>query len=262
MGIGLLLIHYSTKLAYYSMAKLNDFLGALSSSVCDARVNSDLQSLQIAKNYLSDDNPDKELLKHFSIPRMRIDKVEFNIPVGIEELNEKTTKIYQLADSAKFSEKTLQKVLDTLKVTSLSSTLRKKLNTAITDHVNLLEAKIKVSYTAHSLEEFSNSIATNTLDLAALIYKENGMRKPTRAQLTKLKIAIEKGLQSSLREDIIFKKEIKGLDNLQVIVEADRLREIKPENIITIKMTVSEQGMEWVNMEDKDGKIVNKLLPE
>ena len=60
----------------------------------------------------------------------------------------------------------------------------------------------------------------------------------------------------------VLKKEIKGLDDLHVIVEADRLREIKPENIITIKMTISEQGMEWINMEDRDGEIVNKLLPE
>ena len=244
------------------MAKLNDFLGVLASSVCDARVNSDLQSLQIAKGYLSDDNPDKELLKHFSIPRMRIDKVEFNIPVGIEELNEKTTKTFQLADSKNFSNKALQQVLNTLDITRLSSTVSKKLRTAIADHMNLLEAKIKVSQTEHSLKEFSNSIASITIDLVDVIYKENDRRKPTRAQLTKLKPNIAKELQSSLQEEIILKKEIKGLDDLHVIVEADRLREIKPENIITIKMTISEQGMEWINMEDRDGEIVNKLLPE
>lgn len=91
---------------------------------------------------------------------------------------------------------------------------------------------------------------------------ENNRKKPTKAQLTKLQTDTALGLQSALKEEIVFKKEIKGLENVNVIVEADRLRDIKPENVIMIKMTISEQGMEWVNMEDKDGTVLNKLMPE
>jgi len=35
-----------------------------------------------------------------------------------------------------------------------------------------------------------------------------------------------------------------------------------PENMIIIKMTVSEQGMEWISMENNKGEIVTKLMPE
>ncbi len=244
------------------MAKLNDFLGVLASSVCDARVNSDMQTLSIAKEYASDENPDKDLLKHFSIPRMRIDKVEFNIPVGIDDLAAKRESTYQLTDIKRFSEKTYNQILTSLNVTRLSSETSKKLRTSITDFTQLLKAEIRVRQPESSLEKYSKDIALQTIGLAEIIFKEQERRKPTKAQLKKIQTNITLGLQSVLKEEIVFKETIKGLENLNVIVEADRLREIKPENVIMIKMTISEQGMEWVNMEDVDGKEVNKLMPE
>lgn len=244
------------------MAKLNDLLGVLTSSVCEARVNSDLQALYIAKEYVNDQNPDKELLKHFSIPRMRIDKVEFKIPVGIDKLSEKTTKIYQLTDSKRFSEKAFKKVLDSLSVESLSSDVSEKIRTAISDYVPQLEEKTKTKKAELVLKEFSNRISLITIDLAYIIYRDNNRRKPTTSQLKKLQTDIANGLQLELKDEIILSKEIQGLDNVHVIVEADRLRDIKPENVIMISLTISEQGMEWINMEDKDGNLVTKLMPE
>jgi hypothetical protein len=80
------------------MAKLSDFLGRLVSSISDARVNSDMQSVEIAKEYAND-----ELLKHFAVPRMRIDKVEINIPVAIDKLSEGNQEVYKLIDNKRFS---------------------------------------------------------------------------------------------------------------------------------------------------------------
>jgi hypothetical protein len=193
---------------------------------------------------------------------MRIDRVEFNIPVGIDELASKTEKVYQLTDSRKFSEKTFQHVLKSLDVPRLSRETTQKLKTAIADYTNLLKAEIKVKHTESSLDIFSKNIALKTIDLAEIIYKENNRRKPTKVQLKKLQTKIAAGLQTALKDEIVFKERIKNLDSINVVVEADRLREIKPENVIMIKMTISEQGMEWVNMEDIDGKVVNKLMPE
>ena len=168
----------------------------------------------------------------------------------------------QIADRKKFLETTLLKIASTLNVRRLSSTISKKLETTIANQINLLEENIKVSRTDISLKEFSNNIASKTIELVNAIYKENKKATLTRVQLQKLNPKISKGLQKALQDEIILKKEINGLEDLNVIVEAHKLREIKPENMITIKMTISEQGMEWVNMEDKDGEIVNKLLPE
>ena len=239
------------------MAKLSDFLGGLASGICDARVNSDIQSLKIAEEYAKND-----LLKHFSVPRMRIDKVELNIPVAVDNLVEKTQRIYQPIDNQRFAAKTYQQVLKSLSVTSLPNEVSKNLRAAIADHVNLLEAKIKVNQTEDSLEEFSDSIAIKTLEIADTVQLANKRKKATKAELTKLQTNTASELKAVLKEEIVFKKEVSVLDAVHVIVEADRLREIRPENVIMIKMTISEQGMEWINMEDKEGKIVNKLMPE
>ena len=235
------------------MAKLSDFLGVLVSSICDARVNSDLQSLRIAEEYKKND-----LLKHFSVPRMRIDKVELNIPVAVDSLIEKPQRIYQLIDSSNFSKKAFKIVRELLSVKRISSEVSKKLRTTIAEHINLLEEKIKANQTDNLVEEFSSSISLKTIELAEEIYK----KKETSAKLKTLQLKITKGLVSVLKEEFVLKQEIKVLDSLHVIVEADKLRDIKPENVIMIKMIISEQGMEWINMEDKDGKVVNKLMPE
>jgi len=239
------------------MAKLSDFLGGLASGICDARVNSDLQSLRIAEEYANND-----LLKHFSVPRMRIDKVELNIPVAVDNLAEKAKRIYQPIDRQRFSEKAYQQVLKSLAVTSLSNEVSESLRTVISDHLHRLEARIMVNQTEDSLDEFSGSISLNAIEIAEALNMANRRRKATRTEMMKLQANTARELSAVLKDEIVLKKEINVVDAVHVIVEADKLREIRPENVIMIKMTISEQGMEWINMEDKDGKIVNKLMPE
>lgn len=239
------------------MAKLSDFLGGLVSSISDARVNSDIQSLKIAEEYAKND-----LLKHFAIPRMRVDKVELNIPVAIDKLLEKSQKVYEPIDNKSFSAKAYQQILKSLAVNNLSNEVSKTLRTTIAEHIHLLEAKIRVNQIENALEDFSKNIALKVIEFADLIFKEDKRKKLNRDELSKLQSNIVKGLQSSLKDEIKFKSENKVLESLQVIVEADKLREVKPENVIMIKMTVSEQGMEWIKMENKDGEVVTKLMPE
>jgi hypothetical protein len=52
------------------------------------------------------------------------------------------------------------------------------------------------------------------------------------------------------------------LDQLTVIAESHRLREQRPEDVIRIRMKVSEDGMEWQTLQRDDGSIERKLLPE
>lgn len=239
------------------MAKLSDFLGSLVSSICDARVNSDAQSLRIAEEYAKND-----LLKHFSVPRMRIDKVELSIPVAVDTLSEKTQRIYQPIDNSSFAIKAYYQVLKSLDITDVPSDVSKKLISVIADHIHLLEANVKAREIDDSLEKFSREVALKTIVLTEELYKANTGRRTTKAELAKLQANITNDLQSALEEEISVKQDVKVLDAVHFIVEADKLRDIKPENVIMIKMTVSEQGMEWVKMEDKEGKVVSKLMPE
>jgi len=239
------------------MAKLSEFLGVLVSSISDARVKSDIQSVKIAEEYAKND-----LLKHFAVPRMRVDKVELNIPVAIDELLEKKETVYEPIDNKSFSSIAYQQILKCLAVSKLSDEVSKTLRTDIAEHIHLLEAKIRVNQIENALEDFSKSIALKVINLKDIIFQETKRKPLSKDELSKLQNNIVKGLQASLKDEIKFKSETKVLESLQVIVEADKLREVKPENVIMIKMTVSEQGMEWIKMENIDGEVVTKLMPE
>lgn len=239
------------------MAKLSDFLGGLVSSISDARVNSDIQSLRIAEEYAKND-----LLKHFVVPRMRVDKVELSIPIAVDEVIERNQVNYEPIDNRSFSSKTYQQILRSLDVDNLPNEVSKNLRSIISEHIQLLEARIRVNQIENALGEFSNTIGLNVIKVADQIFKDDNLRKTRKVDLTKLQDTLVKGLQETLKEEIKFKSENKILDSLHVIVEAHKLREVKPENVIMIKMTVSEQGMEWIKMENSEGEVVSKLMPE
>jgi hypothetical protein len=239
------------------MANLGEFLGALLKSISNARVNSDIQSVKIAEEYAKND-----LLKHFAAPSIRVKEVQFEIPVAFNELIEKSQKVYEPIDNKSFSSKAYKQILKSLTLSSLPSDVSKTLKTTIAEHIHLVEAKIRVNQIENVLEDFSKNIALKIVDLADLIFKDSERKKLNRDELLILQNTITKELQESLKDEIKFKSENKVLESLEVIIEADKLREIKPGNLIMIKMTVSEQGMEWVNMENINGDVVTKLMPE
>lgn len=239
------------------MVKLSDFLGGLVSSISDARVYSDIQSVKIAEEYAKND-----LLKHFAIPRMRVDKVEINIPVAVEKLIEKSRNVYEPIDNVKFSSIAYQQILKTLVVTNLPSEISKTLKTSIADNIHLLESKIRLNQTENVLQDFANNVAQKVIESTELIFQGEKRKRTTKGEILNLQGNLANELQSALKDQIKFQTENKDLESIQVIVEADRLREINPQNFIIIKMTVSEQGMEWVKMQNGNGELDTKLMPE
>ena len=239
------------------MAKLGDFLGGLVSSISNARVNSDLQSLKIAEEYAKNN-----LLQHFAVPRMRVDEVELNIPVAIDKFIEKIAKVYEPIDNKSFLSITYRQILKCLAVSKLSKEVSKTLRTYIAKHIQLLEAEIRVYQNENALEEFSKCIALKVIELKNIIFKEANRKQLSKDELSKLQDSIRNKLQASLKDEIKYKSQREVLYSLQVIVEADKLHEVRPDNIINIKMTVSEHGMEWIKMENNKGEVVTKLMPE
>ena len=226
------------------MAELSKFLGELVSSISYARVQSDIQSVKIAEEYAKNN-----LLQHFAVPRMRVDKVELNIPVAIDKLLEKENPVYEPIDNIKFSSIAYRKILDILQVKELGILVSRPLRRAIAENIKILEAKIRANKIDNALGDFSKNIASKAVNLT-------GNDDPTLLE------DIIKGLNYSLKDEMKLKSDNPMLDSLYVVVEADKLREIKPENIIMIKMTVSEQGMEWVKMENINKEVITKLMPE
>jgi hypothetical protein len=239
------------------MADLSEFLGNLVSSISESRVNSDLQSVRIAQQYAKD-----KFLQHFAVPRMRIENVELTIPIAIDEFEtKKANSSLEPINNATFSSITYQQILKSIAVDKLPTDISKEFKSKISDYIKLLEAQINVNQIENSLLNYSKSITEIVMSKVVEIYRTQN-KKINRDQLNMLQNDLAKNLQENLKSEIKIKAENTTSNFSNVIVESSKLREIRPENIIMIKMNISEQGMEWIKMENDKGEVVSKLMPE
>jgi hypothetical protein len=234
------------------MPKLNDYIGSLVSSITKARVMSDIQTVKVAEEYAKHD-----LLKHFSIPRMRIDDIEMTIPIALDELNEKTETVYEPIDNVKFNSIVYKELVNNLGLSKLPSKSSQKLRSEIANQTQILEKNIRISKDISYLKSYTKELVQiiSNLEKEKLLIVGDLKRKSIFENLPS-------NLEKILIQEIKISEQKKIIENLNVIVEANKLREQKPENIIYIKLKISEDGMEWNRTENKDGSIESKLLPE
>lgn len=229
------------------MPKLNEYLGSIVSSITDARMMSDIQSVKVAKEYAKDD-----LLKNFAVPRMRIEEVELTIPVALETFEAKTEISYEPIDNRKFNSLVYKEVVNSIGVSKLPEDLSRKLVSEIAEKTRKLEQDIRILKTLDPLKPYVGSVLKSL------------MEKSDYVKISESEIDLEKvqsGITDVLSNEIKL-SEKRVLENLNVIVESDKLRERKPENLLYIKIKISEEGMEWHRVETGTGKIENKLLTE
>lgn len=234
------------------MPKLNEYLGSIVSSFTNARVMSDIQTVKIAEQYAK-----HELLKHFSVPRMRLEDVEVTIPVALDELSQRTKTVFEPIDNTTFSSliyKTLAKGLGLKSLTRESSVL---LRSEIAKQTQELEQTLRITEDLTAVTNFSERISKYTLSLA----REHKLVSPEAVKKLDLARLISE-VDEMARHEVKVSGEQDVLDELSVIAESHLLREQPPENLIYIKLKISEDGMEWQSMEDSKGEVTSKLLPE
>lgn len=234
------------------MAKLNDYIGSLVSSITNARVMSDIMTVKVAEEYAKHD-----LLKHFSIPRLRIDNIEMTIPIALDELTEKTETVFEPIDNLKFNSIVYKELVNNLGLAKLPSRSSQKLRSEIANQTKVLEKKLRISKDISSLKEY-------TYDLIQIIsvLEENKLLPIDNAKRKNIYEKLQENLEKIMIQEIRISEQKKTIEDINVIVEAHKLREQKPENIIYIKLNISEDGMEWNRTENQDGNIESKLLPE
>lgn len=234
------------------MPKLNDYIGSLVSSITNARVMSDIQTVKVAEEYAK-----HNLLRHFSIPRMRIDDVEMTIPIALDEINEKTETEYEPIDNTKFNAIVYKELVNSLGLTKLPIGVSKILRNNIVEQTQNLEQNIRITKDLTFLKIYSETLTSIILNLGG------ELPKPKLEIKGKIDIeAMPQYLERRLSQEIKITSQKKTIEDLNVIVEAHKLREQKPENIIYIKLKISEDGMEWNRTENSNGGIESKLLPE
>jgi hypothetical protein len=234
------------------MPKLNDFIGSLVSSITNARVMSDIQTVKVAEEYAK-----HNLLKHFSIPRMRIDDIEMTIPIALDVLNEKTETEYEPIDNVKFNALVYKELVNNLGLSKLPSQDSQMLRSKIAKHTQVLEENIRITKDLSLLKDYCKDLTLLSLDL------ENKLLK--RKSDIKSKIDLEtlpQFLEKVISKEIKTTSQKQVIEELNVIAEAHKLKEHNSGNIIYIKLKISEDGMEWNTIENSDGNIESKLLPE
>jgi hypothetical protein len=237
---------------FNTMPKLNEYIGSLVSSITSARVMSDIQSVKVAEDYAKHD-----LLKHFSIPRMRIETVEMTVPIALDTMKEKIETEYEPIDNTAFNALVYKELVNNLGLTKLPNELSQKLKTEIAKQTQNLEQNLRITKDLSSLQTYSQELAS----FVSMLEQE---LPPSRAS-SKRKINVEsipQRLDTILLQEIKITSQKKTLEDLNVIVEAHKLKEQKPENIIYIKIKIVEDGMEWNRSENNEGNVESRLLPE
>ncbi len=224
------------------MIDLKDYLSSLVVGINQARMMADFESAKIAEIYAKDN-----LLKTFSVPRFRTPDIELSIPVAIGSLENDYEKDYQPVDNVTFNAVAYNSLKDFYKTDSFNRKVSTTLRSNIATQTDLLEKRIKadLNQKEKALVSFSQNIAKSFI-------------KAVDAQINSEQL-IEK-IQTDLRPHIQPKQVAET--STKVIVQANELREIKPENIVHIKMKLSEEGMEWHKMTTEDGDTDMRLLPE
>ena len=126
----------------------------------------------------------------------------------------------------------------------------------VSKYADALGKKIAANKADGALEKFCHEVSVAVAGMKEFAQvKKSSFKKPNAEEMKALLQAFFKDLIKP-----IVKPE--SLGGLEVIVEAAKLKEMKAENLMTIRMRVSEQGMEWINSEGQNGETVSRLLPE
>ncbi len=237
------------------MPKLNEYLGGLLSSFTKAKILSDLQTAQVAEQYAK-----HHLLKHFSVPRMKIEDVEMTIPIALDQMAETPQTDQKYIDKASVNTLVYREVLSTLGLRTLPKSLSTNLRNFISQETQLLENRIKVNEGESDFKSYSDIVANYINSMEKDLPKLSN-----KSEEAKRKAAI-KSLPNKLQKTLISEVEISrdkiDFQYLNVIVESYKLKDIKSENLIHIKLKISEEGMEWDRSENSDGEVTSKLIPE
>ncbi|MCC7247435.1 MAG: hypothetical protein IT473_02320 [Lysobacter sp.] len=233
------------------MPTLIEYLGGVFNSITQARVMADLQSVEVAEQYAKHD-----LLRHFSVPRMRIGDIELTIPVGLEGVGSRTELQLAPTGNDRYKTDAYQLILRASGAAALPLGAARELQGALTQRLPTLCENIR----AFGLDEASLVFGKNIAEDFGRIGQNYGLFDSTAIEYRPDQItgALHKYSLSTV-QDVVEKQVV---DELAVIAETARLRDIRPEDMIRIRLKVGEDGMEWQTIERSDGSVERRLLPE
>lgn len=229
------------------MIQLKEYIGSLVAEMNNARAIADMKTKQLALAYAEDN-----VLKHFPVPHFRTPEVELTVPIAIDQLSKADVTNAQIKDKTSFSQETL-KVLNThYKQKTLDAATAKRISSIVSTNINTLQRKLDAGADVkESLAQYGKMLAKDTYTP----YKE----------LTKARTATETTLIKNLTKALtpmVNVEKATDLYNSSIIFEAAKLQQMDAKSLIQVKIKMHESGMEWTQVENEDGSVNDKLIPE
>ena len=204
------------------MAVLKDYLGSLIRDITYSRVIADQESANIAKMYETDD-----LLKYFSIPRMKIEKTELTIPICIDGLETKYYKNFEPIDNKEFYSLSYNLIKNFYELDQIKKDNSIVITKEIYRLINELENRIRLN------ENIKDALSIYCYELAVVSAKKLNKKFSSK----KLEDIFNKNLFDFIKSSEINEK----IEYTNVTIESDKLKEKRIEDLVYIKMTIFEE---------------------
>ncbi len=234
------------------MPYLGDFLGHILAELTISRMQADLESLRIADFYAS-----HPLLRTMPVPRFRLPQVDIDVPVVIDRAEEQTEGgtprgTVSLADLGATLDKVLTVDLKKRGIRIPSEGVR-RIERAAETHIEALRAE------PTEITVDTQRIAHDLAGIAARELGEASEEDEREAVVDRAKV--EETLETAIRNELMRKRT--PPPRLLVRVATDQVREAGPmERIGHIRLTVSEEHLEWTVIESEEGEKRQRLVPE
>lgn len=225
------------------MADLGALLGSLMTGLIGARRMADEQTAALAEYYKT--NP---LLEGLSVPRIRIPELTIDIPVLIEDYVEGETGEMRDPKIIAAGAKTVLETFLSKNNININSDFHQKFSEEVENQISLLKSKD----TAIMNETFTRSVQGAFLET---------LTKTKTTLSDKEKKVIAEELRAKIPSISISKKPIAS-SIVANIKTADVKERASSTNVVHLKITLKEEGLEWATQVSDSGSVVRTLQPE
>ena len=223
------------------MIYLGDYIGHILGELTLARAQADGETVRLAEFYA-----DHELLKHFPVPRLRIQDIQLDISVLVVDVEDSVGESGPRggpspADTALV----FDSIVDT-HFASLQLTAEKK---------NQIRGAIAIQY------QILKRRRGMGLDAGGLAER---LTKTLSAELKTLNVPEDKRktIRDSVRAEAKVELQLKAVDpaRIRVGVKSSEIRDANPESLLRITIKITEEAVEWSILDQDQGKSI--LTPE
>lgn len=229
------------------MPNLGQYVGQLVAEITQARAQADVEATRIAALYASD-----PLLKYMPVPRFRLPNVTLDVPVAVNSADAPDGTLPEGGTPATVDPAAILPAFDRVfpaqlhaaKIT-LSIDAREKVRHFVVEYARGAKPGMPPADVAREVTE---TIRWPTHEIARSEGAEEGQ---VEAFLSAFPAAYQKELQGS-----------GALARVDVNVTTSQLREVGPPDLLVrLKISVTEESLEWSVTTHPDGTTTSRLVP-